>query len=411
MSLLWPSLHSRHSSSGHRPLRPLALILVSFAALLGNSAQAGVYAQSSDKSCDNYRSLTIPAAAGVCMSLIASGLGFPRGVVTLSEGQVLVADMGSWERGRGRLLLVDVSPTGDAAKVTVLASRLDRPHGLVRGDDGRIWLGEATRINEITLEGHDAQLRPVLTGAPGTGRHPLIGLAAMNNGQIAFSTGSVSDDCDGAMVSGICQETTGINARASIRVFTPTRTAQKWSDIAPFATGLRNSAALVFDPVSNTLWAGENGMDLTSVLLPPDELNKIEAGKNYGWPACYGNAVRARGFTASSCRGTASPVRTLAAHSAPLGATILDGGLARSGRAIAIASHGYQPSGHKISLIPINARGDLIGPTRDIVFGWNAARGVRPTGTPVGIAPAPNGGLYVTEDGNGTLLRVSVQPE
>jgi glucose/arabinose dehydrogenase len=319
--------------------------------------------------------------------------------------------MGSWERGRGRLLLIDVSPTGDAPKITVLLTRLDRPHGLVRGPDGRLWLGEATRISEIKLEGNVAQLTPVLTGAPGTGRHPLIGLAVIGDGKIAFSTGSASDDCDGGMVAGICQEGVGPAARAAIRVFTPGRTPQKWSDNAPYATGLRNSAALTYDPVANVLWGGENSMDIASPTLPPDELNKIEAGKNYGWPACYGMAVRARGFATSSCRGTAAPARNLPAHSAPLGITIIDGGLARTGRALAIASHGYMPTGHRITLIPINARGDLAGQSRDIVFGWNALRGVRPTGTPVGIAPAPNGGLYVTEDGNGTLLRISVQPE
>lgn len=380
-----------------------------------SAAHAGIYAQSPDKSCDNYASLNIPSAAGVCVSQIAAGLGFPRGVVSLSDTLVLVADMGSWERGRGRLLLVEVSPIGEAGKVSVLLSRLDRPHGLTRGPDGRLWLGEATKISEIKLTGAGtttrAQLSPVMIGAPGIGRHPLIGLAVMGGGQIAFSTGSATDDCDGGIRAGICQEGAGPNARASIRVFTPTQTPQNWASIRPYATGLRNSAALAFDPVTNVLWAGENGMDIASPSLPPDELNKIEAGKNYGWPACYGMAVRARGFEASSCRATAVPARNLPAHSAPLGLTIIDGGLARSGRAIAIASHGYMPTGHRITLIPINRNGDLAGQSRDIVFGWNAVRGVRPTGTPVGITPAPNGGLYVTEDGNGTLLRISVQPE
>jgi glucose/arabinose dehydrogenase len=386
-----------------------ALVILSAAGVGG--AQAATYRQSADKSCDGYRRLDIPTAPGTCISLIAENLGFPRGVLTLSDTQVLVADMGSWERGRGRLLLVEPSPTGDAPKITVLATRLDRPHGLARGPDGRIWLGEATRISEVKLGASSAQLTTVLIEAPGTGRHPLIGLAVMNDGRIAFSTGSASDDCDGAMQGGVCQESTGPLARATIRVLAPTSTPVKWRDIRPFATGLRNSAALTVDPVANVLWGGENGMDIASPTIPPDELNKIELGKHYGWPACYGMAVRARGFAASTCVGTAVPARNLAAHSAPLGLAIVEGGLARNGRAIAITLHGYQPTGHRITLVPINARGDLAGQSRDIVFGWTALRGVRPAGTPVGISSAPNGGLYVTEDGNGTLLRVSVQPE
>jgi glucose/arabinose dehydrogenase len=390
----------------------LAFFLFGLAAIASaQGVQAGPYRQSPDRNCDNYASLDIPTSPGVCVSLIASGLGFPRGVVSLSDSQVLVADMGGWERGRGRLLLLDVSATGEPARVRVLASRLDRPHGLVRTDTGTIYIGEATRISEVKISGDTARLVPVLTGAPGVLRHPLIGLAPMSGGRLAFSTGSASDACEGAMRAGVCQEAAGPNARATIRVFTPDPTPARWGDIAPYARGLRNSAALAFDPVSGVLWAGENSMDLASSNLPPDELNRIEEGKDYGWPACYGMAVRAPGFAGASCRGTAAPARNLAAHSAPLGIAVIDGGLAKNGRALAIASHGYMPTGHRITLIPINARGDLAGPNRDIVFGWNAARGVRPMGTPVGIATAPNGGLYVTEDGNGTLLRISRQFE
>jgi glucose/arabinose dehydrogenase len=383
------------------------------AALLAGAqgAQADPYRQSPDRNCDNYASLDIPTSPGVCVSLIASGLGFPRGVVSLSDTQVLVADMGSWERGRGRLLLLTISPSGEPARVVVLASRLDRPHGLVRTETGTIYLGEATRITEVKITGETARLVPVLTGAPGALRHPLIGLAAMAGGKLAFSTGSATDACEGNMQAGVCQETIGPNARSAIRVFTPGATPVRWTDIPPYARGLRNSAALAFDPVSGVLWAGENSMDLSSSTLPPDELNKIEEGRNYGWPACFGMAVRAPGFAGASCRGTAVPARNLAAHSAPLGIAVIDGGLAKTGRALAITSHGYMPNGHRISLIPINALGDLAGQSRDIVFGWNAARGIRPTGTPVGIATAPNGGLYVTEDGNGTLLRISMQFE
>jgi glucose/arabinose dehydrogenase len=387
----------------------IAFFLCMFA--VASWAQAGTYRQSNDKNCNGFRSLDIQSSPGTCISLIAENLGFPRGVLALSDDQILVADMGSWERGRGRLLTIELSPTGDAPTIKVLATRLDRPHGLARGPDGRIWLGEATRISEVKLSASTAQLTPVMVEAPGTGRHPLIGLAVMNDGRIAFSTGSSSDDCDGAMEGNICQESTGPLARATIRIFAPSSTPVRWRDLPPYATGLRNSAALAFDMVTGVLWGGENGMDIASPLLPPDELNKIEANKNYGWPACYGMAVRARGFAGSSCRGTAMPARNLPPHSAPLGLAILDGGLAKSGRAIAIALHGYQPTGHRITLVPLNTRGDLAGQSRDIVFGWTQKRGVRPTGTPVGLAVAPNGALFVTEDGNGTLLRVSVRPE
>jgi glucose/arabinose dehydrogenase len=382
----------------------VALTSVSF-----TDAKAQTYRQSNEKNCDGYRSVAVATAPGTCLSLIAQGLGFPRGVLSLSETQVLVADMGSWERGRGRLLLLDISPDGAPARVSVLLSRLDRPHGLAQGPDGRIYLGEATRVSEVRLSGNRASLRPVLVDAPGSKRHPLIGLAVMDDGRIAFSTGSETDACEGSSQAGPCAEAIGPRARAAIRVFTPTETPQSWRDIAPFATGLRNSAALAYDPKASVLWAGENGMDLPSPRLPPDELNKIEAGKDYGWPACFGAGTPAPGFLGARCARTTFPARNLPAHSAPLGMTIIEGGVAGSGRAIAIALHGYMPTGHRVILVPINARGELSGPNREIVYSWNQVRGVQPKGTPVGVTSAPRGGLYITEDGNGTLLRLSLK--
>ena len=80
----------------------------------------------------------------MCVALLASGLGFPRGVVALNDTQVLVADMGNWERGRGRLLLLDLFQDGTPARVTPLILRLDRPNSC----DLSVLL--LTRISEIT---------------------------------------------------------------------------------------------------------------------------------------------------------------------------------------------------------------------------------------------------------------------
>jgi glucose/arabinose dehydrogenase len=383
--------------------------LAGLAALLGGPAFAGPYAPSAQRDCQGYRSLDIPTTPGLCVGLIAEGLGFPRGVISLSQSEVLVADMGSWTAGRGRLLLLTLPGDGTPPVVRVLASRLDRPHGLARGTDGRIWLGEATRISEVMIAGPTARLRPVMTGAPGDGRHPLIGLAVMGDGRLAFSTGSSTDDCANGVRDGVCAEASGERARGAVRVFTPASTPVSWNDLPPFATGLRNSAALAFDPAANVLWGGENGMDMPSPGLPPDELNRIEEGANYGWPACFGMAVPAPGFTRAQCRGTAVPMRNLPAHSAPLGIAVIDGGIAGTGRALALTLHGHAANGHRIRLVPVNSRGDLAGQSRDIVFGWEARRGVRPRGAPVGVATAPGGGLYVTEDRNGTLLLVAMR--
>lgn len=60
---------------------------------------------------------------------------------------------------------------------------------------------------------------------------------------------------------------------------------KKPSDII-FAKGLRNSFDLAFNPLSNKLYATENGP------IGYDEINLVEEGGNYGWPYEKGRSLR-----------------------------------------------------------------------------------------------------------------------
>jgi glucose/arabinose dehydrogenase len=60
-----------------------------------------------------------------------------------------------------------------------------------------------------------------------------------------------------------------------------------------FATGLRNSVGLAFNPTTGELWANNNDRDnigpnqAATDNLPPERLNILKDGKWYGWPQCY----------------------------------------------------------------------------------------------------------------------------
>ena len=86
---------------------------------------------------------------GYCAGLVASkedGLIFPRTVVQVPDTRFfVVVDMGGWDPGRGRVLLLDPdAPQGK--RVTVLLGKLDLPHGLGVGPDRRIYVGTADKI-------------------------------------------------------------------------------------------------------------------------------------------------------------------------------------------------------------------------------------------------------------------------
>ena len=65
-----------------------------------------------------------------------------------------------------------------------------------------------------------------------------------------------------------------------------------------YATGLRNSFDLVFDPETGDLFATDNGRDDLGLDAPQEELNHIIKGGNYGWPECWDV------FQGSGCKDT-----------------------------------------------------------------------------------------------------------
>jgi glucose/arabinose dehydrogenase len=63
------------------------------------------------------------------------------------------------------------------------------------------------------------------------------------------------------------------------------------NNIEIFCEGLRNTLGFDWHPVTKEIWGVDNGIDYLGEDAPPEELNKLEKGKNYGWPYCYGKNV------------------------------------------------------------------------------------------------------------------------
>ena len=86
-----------------------------------------------------------------------------------------------------------------------------------------------------------------------------------------------------------------------------------------FATGLRNTYDMAFHPEDGTLWGADNGMQIPGQTNPPDELNLIVAGGDYGWPYCWGMGE------GDDCSGKISPVTTLGENVSADGITFYTG--------------------------------------------------------------------------------------
>ncbi len=182
-----------------------------------------------------------------------------------------------------------------------------------------------------------------------------------------------------------------------------------------FARGLRNVVGLAFEPVTHELWATQNERDNLTPNhedLPPEEINILHAGGDYGWPYCYGNRVPNPEYhNAARCASTIPPALAIQAHSAPLGISFLRNAtqLPAEYRGDAlVALHGSWnrdvPTGAKV--IRVHVQNGLPVSYEDFVTGWQEASGSR-WGRPVDVLVLGDGSVLVSDDASGEIVRIA----
>ncbi len=399
------------------------------AALLAAAPCAGaapLYAEQAP--CAGHPGVALNVPAGWCAGLVADardGLRMPRRLLAVAPHRFWIVDMGNWEPRRGRLLELRTDiPRGQPGRVRVLANGLDRPHGLVRGPDGRVYVGEAGTVWRTPV-GEAVQRENVLTGLPADGAHPLKELAFTPDGRLLVNMGSATDACrgDDQRQPLPCPELAGPRPRAAVYVASFDGADFALRRFEPLATGLRNSLGLAATQARDgtvRLWQAENSIDYTDPRLPAEELNELAEGTSYGWPYCvsdaHGRAVPARGYQGRvRCTQHTAAHAAWPAHTAPLqllaapAAGGLPPGSPWAGRLIAVW-HGYREPGHRIVAWRLGDDGRPAGPREDLVSGWQSQPDVRPQGSPAGIALDADGRLWIVEDRNRSVIVIARQP-
>ncbi|MDU6378185.1 MAG: PQQ-dependent sugar dehydrogenase, partial [Bradyrhizobium sp.] len=181
-----------------------------------------------------------------------------------------------------------------------------------------------------------------------------------------------------------------------------------------FATGIRNCVGLAIQPGSGTPWCSTNERDGLGDDLVPDYVTRVKEGGFYGWPWYYvgdNEDPRHAGERPDLKVQVTIPDVLLQAHSASLGLTFYDAALfppEYRGDAFA-AEHGSwnrsKRTGYKVIRVRLKD-GVPTGEYEDFVTGF-VVNDREVWGRPVGVAVARDGSLLISEDGNGTIWRVS----
>ncbi|MEX6508823.1 sorbosone dehydrogenase family protein [Jiella sp. M17.18] len=182
-----------------------------------------------------------------------------------------------------------------------------------------------------------------------------------------------------------------------------------------FATGVRNSVGMQFNPANGDLWFTDNQVDGMGDDIPPGEINRAtKAGENFGFPWYGGGDVRTNEYKDSEPpAGTIMPQVTMTAHAADLGMDFYTGTMfpAKYRGGIFSAQHGSwnrtQPTGAQVMFTPVKEDGTA-GEPEVFAKGWLTASGEY-IGRPVDVEMMKDGSLLVSDDLAGALYRISYE--
>lgn len=318
--------------------------------------------------------------------------------------------------------LKDEDGDGFAEKHIMIAEGLNRPHGLAARCDVsespenpkcQIYIAESDQvaIYDFDKENLKAINKKKIIDLPASGNHftrTLMFMPYPNQDKLLISIGS---SCN------VCNEKDDRWAKILSVNF-------DGSDLKTFARGLRNSVFMAIHPVNGKIWATEMGRDFLGDNLPPDEINIIEEGGNYGWPICYGKNIHDTDFDKNTYirNPCMEPFEKpsyidISAHSAPLGLAFFpeEGWPEEYWHNLLVAYHGSwnrsEPTGYKIVRYKLDTEGNYIGvdsagspQAEDFVSGWLTKDGA--LGRPVDILIQPGGVIYVSDDKAGVIYKI-----
>ncbi|WP_425485780.1 PQQ-dependent sugar dehydrogenase [Ancylobacter tetraedralis] len=180
-----------------------------------------------------------------------------------------------------------------------------------------------------------------------------------------------------------------------------------------YATGVRNSVGMDFNPKDKTLWFTDNQVDGMGDDIPPGELNRAtKEGENFGFPYFGGGSVRTVEYKDQTPPAdTVKPEVEMAAHAADLGMTFYSGQQFpqqyRGG--IFSVQHGSwnrtTPVGARVMFTTLKEDGTA-DKTEVFASGWLTPNGEY-LGRPASVAQLNDGSLLVSDDTAGAIYRIS----
>lgn len=397
--------------------------------------------------------LTLPA--GFCAKVIADVAAPARHVAVAPNGDIytVIAVAGgplapppSGPPTPGVVALRDVDRDGKYEQVERFGPGLQGTGILLH--NGYLYVGADQRVVRFRMDGTSlvpaGQPEVIVDALPRANPHSAKSIAIGDNNTLYVHVGGPTNACQmpkdrvpGQAGQNPCSQ---LELHGGVWRYDANRAGQKHDAAHRFATGIRHTVAMAWNPTARQLYAAQNNRDQIDTLWPKsftakdnaerpaEELQLVRQGTNFGWPYCffdlqtkkrllnpeYGGDGKAEG----DCAKYEKPIATFPAHNAPVGMVFYTGTQfpAEYRNGTFITFHGswnrspFPMEGFNIRFVPF--KGDLpSGDSRVFASGFAGKEVVKGPNDavyrPVGIAQAPDGSLVVTDDSKGRVWRIS----
>ncbi len=369
---------------------------------------------------------------------VISDLGRARHIVVAPNGDVFVK-LEKLKDGKGIYRLHDSNGDGKADEVTGFGNYTGTGIAI---KNGYLYASSNTevfryKINNNTVDA--ASQQKIVTGLWDHHQHEAKAITLDNAGNLYVNIGAPSNCCQ------VQDRTKGspgqdpcpiLDSAGGIWQFKADKLNQSYAQGVRYATGLRNVVGLDWNTESNDLYVMQHGRDMLFQFYPEmydqkagaenpaEEMFRVKKGSDCGWPYCYYDNDKKEKLLnpefggdrskAGRCEEKVKSIVQFPGHLAPNALLFYTGSKfpARYKNGAFIAFHGSwnrapEPqAGYFVVFVPFKD-GMPSGKWEVFADGFAGSNINRATYRPCGLAQSADGDLYVSDDNNGSVWKIS----